>query len=976
MDPVHLAMEKHVLHILIVLFLAMAAVVVHVGSAPVFRFRRSKKEPACSHELDPTLCWTVQLHQPLHTGAGTEGEHVLVERKNSNLTSADSPILSPLPGTSHSIEVKDVEKMQVYDEMAALLAQDTELTLLGRVGEFIDHFVLCHNAMMEKSDGSRVFKDYHRAHSNLRQQDGQTFAEVKAQMETALENHHDVAWFNIETVHRRQKRAISFNDPAYPQQWHLVNRVEWGMDINITGVWKQGITGAGVTVAVVDDGLAWDNPDIHSNYNVLGSWDLNDNDPDPMPNTAKVSNHHGTRCAGEIAAVANNNVCGVGVAYQAKVSGIRLLDGPMTDSLEAEAFNKKFDINDIYSCSWGPDDDGKTVDGPHLLAAKSMKYGVDFGRHGYGSIFVVASGNGGSKQDNCNYDGYANSIYTVTIGAVDESGAMPYYAEECASMLGVTFSSGIASRRDIVTTDWRYRGGTGCTDQHTGTSAAAPLVAGMIGLMLEARPCLTWRDVQYIIIMTAVKVDVDPGHWQKNGAGLQHSHKHGFGLIKAWRLVNTARVWRPVPWMTSYSREDASGWVITRGYNAKLNIMQTVTHQDIAGYSLFLLEYVQVTMTLTHPVRGKLGIHLQCPSGTTSVIGAPRPHDNSSDGFTDWTFTTVRCWGEEPTGNWTLLISDSVPPDSDLFMGRLIKWRLTLFGTPMTTAEFQERQREVQEAMSGEYLSVNYTPPCEPPPVTSPPVIPLSEKTLKILFLASAFCLVFAIYETFEYMLCYGEEKRQQQEEMSRLGQQSSANSRCFAEDTPETVRLLAQQESSINGGTMQTVDILDPMLTGSTDDDDMFLMDSGTTSGLGVMKNNSRGVDANDYFEESIPLSLFNRSIGNLQGDSASVETDTLLQGCEMEGCSQAQTNAHSSKGTAMSKAPDSTAFTENTTAMKESYSSPSRKSILSDMWKALTQDQDSSDSDSGQDEIFNRSNTSKFAPLQNGASGINKWS
>lgn len=47
---------------------------------------------------------------------------------------------------------------------------------------------------------------------------------------------------------------------------------------------------------------------------------------------------------------------------------------------------------------------------------KAMKYGVDFGRQGYGSIFVVASGNGGNKHDNCNYDGYANSVYTVTIG--------------------------------------------------------------------------------------------------------------------------------------------------------------------------------------------------------------------------------------------------------------------------------------------------------------------------------------------------------------------------------------------------------------------------------------------------------------------------------------------------------------------------------------------------------------------------------
>nr|XP_060627409.1 proprotein convertase subtilisin/kexin type 7-like [Anolis sagrei ordinatus]XP_060639154.1 proprotein convertase subtilisin/kexin type 7-like [Anolis sagrei ordinatus]XP_060641542.1 proprotein convertase subtilisin/kexin type 7-like [Anolis sagrei ordinatus] len=72
------------------------------------------------------------------------------------------------------------------------------------------------------------------------------------------------------------------------------------------------------------------------------------------------------------------------------------------------------------------------------------------GRRGFGSIFVVASGNGGHHNDNCNYDGYANSIYTVTIGAVDEMGFMPFYAEECASMLAVTFSGGDKLMRSIV----------------------------------------------------------------------------------------------------------------------------------------------------------------------------------------------------------------------------------------------------------------------------------------------------------------------------------------------------------------------------------------------------------------------------------------------------------------------------------------------------------------------------------------------
>jgi len=57
-----------------------------------------------------------------------------------------------------------------------------------------------------------------------------------------------------------------------------------------------------------------------------------------------------------------------------------------------------------------------------------------------------------------------------------------------------------------VTTDWTKSGGTGCTESHSGTSAAAPVAAALIALMLEARPCLTWRDIQHIIVFTAVKV--------------------------------------------------------------------------------------------------------------------------------------------------------------------------------------------------------------------------------------------------------------------------------------------------------------------------------------------------------------------------------------------------------------------------------------------------------------------------------------
>lgn len=266
-----------------------------------------------------------------------------------------------------------------------------------------------------------------------------------------LAAHPHVMWHSQERVLSRSKRSMAFNDPHYSKQWHLHNDLNKGMDINVTGVWERNITGQGVTVVVVDDGVEHTHQDIQPNYSPEGSYDLNSNDPDPMPHPDVHSeNHHGTRCAGEIAAVPNNSFCAVGVAYGSKVAGIRVLDGPLTDSLEAIAFNKHYQVNDIYSCSWGPDDDGHTVDGPHPLGKAALQHGVIAGRRGFGSIFVVASGNGGQYNDNCNYDGYANSIYTITVGAVDERGRMPFYAEECASMLAVTFSSGGNRLRSIV----------------------------------------------------------------------------------------------------------------------------------------------------------------------------------------------------------------------------------------------------------------------------------------------------------------------------------------------------------------------------------------------------------------------------------------------------------------------------------------------------------------------------------------------
>ncbi len=118
-----------------------------------------------------------------------------------------------------------------------------------------------------------------------------------------------------------------------------------------------------------------------------------------MPTPALSDDTHGTRCAGEVGAV-KNSVCGVGVAYTSKVAGIRILSGRLTNDQEAAAVTYACNTTQIYSCSWGPRDDGRTMENPPEIVVKAFDAGIQQCRNGLGAIYVFAAGNGGSSEDN------------------------------------------------------------------------------------------------------------------------------------------------------------------------------------------------------------------------------------------------------------------------------------------------------------------------------------------------------------------------------------------------------------------------------------------------------------------------------------------------------------------------------------------------------------------------------------------------
>ncbi|KAL5258434.1 hypothetical protein ACHWQZ_G009065 [Mnemiopsis leidyi] len=474
---------------------------------------------------------------------------------------------------------------------------------------------------------------------------------------------------------KRNKREERYNDPIWKDEWFL-NSEDSGSysgyeyNINVQPVWDQGFNGSGVVVCVIDDGVEISHKDLAGNFDQLASYDLQDDDNDPSPRYASGEpNRHGTRCAGEIAGIRNNHVCGVGVAHACNIGGIRILDGPVTRIMESKALGFNIGYVDIFSASWGPPDNGKAMDGPKGITAQVIEEAMKTGRGGKGTIYVWAGGNGG-KNDDCNADGYQTMRYSVSINAVGLNGDTPYYAEPCASALASTFSSGFV--HSIATTDIHGE----CTKSHSGTSAAAPIASGIIALALQANPDLTWRDVQHIIIRAAVpdKLFHHEG-WVRNAANRATHTNFGYGILDAFRMVEIAKNWTNVD-------PDHRCQSPQLTYNRAIPAHDSITIEipfdgcDDTDNSVKSLEHVYLELSLKTPRRGDISIDMVSPSGTEMRLISTRMFDNDNVGFRNWRLMTVFLFGENPDGLWRVKINNS-----GKYTAQLETMFLDVFGT-------------------------------------------------------------------------------------------------------------------------------------------------------------------------------------------------------------------------------------------------------------------------------------------------------
>src|SRR6266851_878260 len=401
-------------------------------------------------------------------------------------------------------------------------------------------------------------------------------------------------------------------DPWFANwQWSLTNPTT---GIDVIKAW-QNYTGLGVKIGIVDDGIDYNHPDLNPHYLFNLQYDAVTADGSAYGNPS--TDFHGTTVAGILAAARDGSGI-VGVAYNAGIAGDRISYATGGASQLADALN-------------------------HLAM------------NGFDIDIVFAAGNGRAQGDNVNYHNFQNDPYVITVAATDINGHVTTFSTPGAALL--VSAPGLGTITDDRLGSAGYS--TGDFTSAAGTSYAAPTVAGVIALMLQANPNLGYRDVQEILAYSAKDTDPTNTSWQIdgahdwNGGGLHFSPDYGFGLVDATAAVRLAESWQKQSTLADMSTESA-----THTDNATIPDGTGSLQSQITFASSLDIEKMVIDLNITHPHVSDLTVTLTSPDGTSAVL-ASHPASGTGSGIVFET-SANNFWGEDAKGIWTLTVTDSV----------------------------------------------------------------------------------------------------------------------------------------------------------------------------------------------------------------------------------------------------------------------------------------------------------------------------
>ncbi len=369
-----------------------------------------------------------------------------------------------------------------------------------------------------------------------------------------------VRWAQPNWLWRMIPLSTTPNDPYFSKQWHLTQ-------INAPDAWDtETAENKDVRIAIVDTGVDLNHPDINVLKNLGKDYIGN---LGGAPNTSGNGNDHegvphGTACAG-LAAAKTNNGTGVSAScWGCPIIPIRLISDSWREYAGAGATLEalKYAVDNgawVVSNSWGAQDTDNRGNCTNVPADNNSSQGVDYGRTngrgGKGTIFLWAAGN---SHCNTNLNSFLKDNDFLTVSALSSSGSMESYSNYGTE---IDISAGAGNNTtDIQGNTYGYAcsaynclGSLDSAGDYTsgmsGTSAATPVAAGAVALMLAANPDLTFSGAMNCVKSSARKPsnNCSEGSWTMQsdewieGGSKEHSPCYGFGIVNANAMVVGAK---------------------------------------------------------------------------------------------------------------------------------------------------------------------------------------------------------------------------------------------------------------------------------------------------------------------------------------------------------------------------------------------------------------------------------------------------
>ena len=511
--------------------------------------------------------------------------------------------------------------------------------------------------------------------------------------------------------------ATGLAQSDYYGQWYLrnempVSSINAGFDANLWGAWQRGLTGEGVVIGIVDDGVDGSHPDLVAKFINGYSWDYllaAETNRTQTYRGSPVGNYdsHGTSVAGVAVATGGNGIGITGAAPLAGVASQRLYSGvspdfSMQDQVRAIGFQGQVNgsgqldpsvpftgsvalvrvMNHSYGQKGGySKDPGWELLYPALAASAEKKV-----------IHVISAGN--ERDEYTNQDANANfqnaSPNVIVVAALGSDGKYASYSSFGANVL-VTAPSSSPDPQGLYSVSTIDRTGTAGYNNYEilhpkngppgnpdpyfspvgtgnladydstfgGTSASAPLVSGIMALGVQANANLDLRMARHLLAQSSVKIDPTQADWITNGAGYHFNKNYGFGLIDADAFTQKAT---EVQSMSAAELFGPNGATVLQnkvfGANSR-TVSETISISKADG--IFQMEYVQVKLTLSgfqtegEAYKNGIGACLGDISGTLTSAAGTRYQLFANDRNLTGANAENRFSGNDPSGTleWT-----------------------------------------------------------------------------------------------------------------------------------------------------------------------------------------------------------------------------------------------------------------------------------------------------------------------------------